>query len=77
MINHQLTKIEYMYGTYHATSKMPDGVELIDQTCSVSNNRDLETKKTNLLHYLDHLLFIPETENAEKGHKLYKTNTPS
>ena len=33
MINHQLTKIKYMYGTYHATTKMPDGVELIDQTC--------------------------------------------
>ena len=47
---------------------MPYGVKLIDQTYKVSNNRDLETKEANLLHYLDHLLFIPEAENAEKGH---------
>ena len=28
----------------------------------------LETKNTFLLHYSEHLLFIPETDNAENGH---------
>ena len=34
----------------------------------MSNNRALETKNTFLLHYFGPLLFIPETENAGKGH---------